>query len=45
LANVKLVADANIRPGECVVETNKGMIEYFIEEHLKKVSEALKITE
>jgi flagellar biosynthesis/type III secretory pathway protein FliH len=45
LANVKLVADANIRPGECVVETDKGMIEYFIEEHLKKVSEALKITE
>lgn len=45
LANVKLVADANIGPGECVVETNKGMIEYFIEEHLKKVSEALKITE
>ncbi len=45
LANVKLVADANIRPGECVVETDKGMIEYFIEEHLKKISEALKITE
>ena len=42
LVNVKLVADANIRPGECVVETDKGMIEYFIEEHLKKVSEALK---
>ena len=42
LANVKLVADANIRPGEFVVETDKGMIEYFIEEHLKKVSEALK---
>ena len=24
LATVKLVADANIRPGECVVETDKG---------------------
>jgi flagellar biosynthesis/type III secretory pathway protein FliH len=45
LANVKLVPDANIGPGQCVVETDKGMIEYFIEEHLKKVSEALKITE
>jgi len=45
LANVKLVADANIGPGQCVVETDKGMIEYFIEEHLKKISEALKITE
>jgi len=42
LANVKLVPDANIGPGQCVVETDKGMIEYFIEEHLKKVSEALK---
>ena len=42
LSNAKLVADANIGPGECVVETDKGMIEYFIEEHLKKVSEALK---
>ena len=45
LGNAKLVADASIGPGECVVETDKGMIEYFIEEHLKKVSEALKITE
>ena len=44
-SHVKLVASANVGPGECVVETNKGMIEYFIEEHLKKVSEALKITE
>ena len=45
LGNVKLVPDANIGPGQCVVETDKGMIEYFIEEHLKQISEALKITE
>jgi len=45
LSNVKLIPDAGIGRGECVVETDKGMIEYFIEEHLKKVSEALKITE
>ncbi|MHC5061166.1 MAG: FliH/SctL family protein [Planctomycetota bacterium] len=43
--HVKLAAGANVGPGECIVETDKGMIEYFIAEHLKKVSEALKITE
>jgi flagellar biosynthesis/type III secretory pathway protein FliH len=45
LGNVKLAPDAHIGPGQCVVETDKGMIEYFIEEHLKQISEALKITE
>jgi flagellar biosynthesis/type III secretory pathway protein FliH len=45
LGNVKLAADTNIGPGQCVVQTDKGMIEYFIEEHLKQISEALKITE
>ncbi len=44
-ASVKLVPDEGIGPGQCVVETDKGMIEYFIQEHLKKISEALKITE
>ena len=43
--NVKLVPDVNIGPTQCVVQTDKGMIEYFIEEHLKQISEALKITE
>ena len=41
LSEVKLVGDAGIGPGQCVVETDKGMVEYFIEEHLKQVSEAL----
>ncbi len=41
LANVKLVADPGIGCAECVVETNKGMIEYFIDEHLRQVTEAL----
>ena len=41
LANVKLVADPGIGCAECVVETNKGMIEYFINEHLRQVTEAL----
>ena len=44
-ANVKLVPDVNIGPAQCVVQTDRGMIEYFIEEHLKQISEALKITE
>ena len=42
LANVKLMADANLGPAQCVVETDKGMIEYFIEQHLQLIGEALK---
>jgi len=45
LGSVKLVPDVNIGPAQCVVQTDKGMIEHFIEEHLKQISEALKITE
>ena len=41
LANVELVADANIGPGQCVVETDKGVIEYFIEQHLQQIGKAL----
>ncbi len=44
LTNVKLVPDPSIGAAECVVETDKGMIEYFIEEHLKQVSTALEAT-
>jgi flagellar biosynthesis/type III secretory pathway protein FliH len=42
LANVKLVSDPNISSAQCVVETDKGMIEYFIEQHLQLIGEALK---
>jgi flagellar biosynthesis/type III secretory pathway protein FliH len=45
LGSVKLMPDVNIGPAQCVIQTDKGMIEYFIEEHLKQISEALKITE
>ncbi len=41
LSSVKLSADPGIGPAECVVETDKGMVEYFIEEHLRQVGEAL----
>jgi len=43
IANVKLIADPGIGLAECVVETNKGMVEYLIEEHLNQISKALKI--
>lgn len=41
LSSVKLAADPRVGPAECVVETDKGMVEYFIEEHLRQVGEAL----
>lgn len=41
LANVELVADANIGPGQCTVETDKGTVDYFIEQHLQQISKAL----
>lgn len=41
LSNVELVADANIGPGQCVVETDKGTIDYFIEQHLQQIGKAL----
>jgi flagellar biosynthesis/type III secretory pathway protein FliH len=45
LANIKLKADPNIGPANCILETDRGMIEYCIEEHLKQVAQALKGTE
>ena len=45
LANIKLTADPNIGPAHCILETDRGMIEYCIEEHLKQVAQALKGTE
>jgi flagellar assembly protein FliH len=43
IANIQLIADPGIGLAECVVETNKGMVEYLIEEHLTQISKALKI--
>ena len=43
IANMQLIADPGIGLAECVVETNKGMVEYLIEEHLNQISKALKI--
>ena len=45
LANISLVPDSLIGHGECVVETAKGIVEYYIDEHLKQISQALGATE
>ncbi len=43
IANIQLTADPGIGLAECVVETDKGMVEYLIEEHLDQISKALKL--
>ena len=44
-AGLKLVADPNIGQAECLLETPKGIIRSSIEEHLERISEALKKVE
>jgi flagellar biosynthesis/type III secretory pathway protein FliH len=39
---VQLVADPDIGRAQCRVETPKGIIKYIIDEHLEKISKALK---
>jgi flagellar biosynthesis/type III secretory pathway protein FliH len=41
LASIKFVADANIGRAECLLESPKGIIKSFIEEHMERISEAL----
>jgi flagellar biosynthesis/type III secretory pathway protein FliH len=41
-AGLELAADPGIGPGECLVETPKGIVKSFIEEHLERIGEALK---
>ena len=38
----KLLPDANIGPAQCIIETDKGMIEHLIDKHLAQITEALK---
>jgi len=40
-ASIKFVADANIGRAECLLESPKGIIKSFIEEHMERISEAL----
>jgi len=39
---IKFIADPNIGRAECLVESPKGIIESLIDEHLKRIAEALK---
>ena len=41
---VHFSGDASIGPAECMIETDHGVIEYLIEEHLKQVASALSKT-
>ena len=40
-AELELTADWSIGRGQCLVETPKGIVKSFIEEHLEHISEAL----
>lgn len=41
LAELNFVADWGIARADCLVETPKGIIKSFVEEHLERISEAL----
>jgi len=45
LAGIEFIADSNIGPAECLVETPKGIIKSLIDEHLARISEALEKAE
>ena len=40
-SSAKFVADPSINPAECIVESDKGLVEYLIEEHLNQIETAL----
>ncbi len=40
-AGLEFTADWSIGRGECLVETPKGIVKSFVEEHLERISEAL----
>jgi flagellar biosynthesis/type III secretory pathway protein FliH len=35
------VDDSSVKNGECIVETNEGVVEYLIQEHLSQIESAL----
>lgn len=45
LLGVEFIADSNIGPAECLVETPKGIVKSLIDEHLARISEALEKAE
>ena len=42
---LELTADWSIGRGECLIETPKGIVKSFIEEHLERIGEALQKVE
>ena len=44
-AELEFTADWSVGRGECLVETPKGIVKSFIEEHLERISEALQKVE
>lgn len=42
---LEFAADGSVGRGECLVETPKGVVKSFIEEHLERISEALEKVE
>ncbi len=45
LKGVNLVADPNTAPAQCMIETPKGIIQFFIDEQLEQISKALEKAE
>lgn len=45
LAALEFTADWSIGRGECLIETPKGIVKSFIEEHLERIGEALQKVE
>lgn len=43
--NTKMIPDANIGRAQCIIETDKGIVRYFIDEHLKQIDKALRNVE
>jgi len=41
LEGIRFVADSNIGRAECLLETPKGIVKSFIEEHIEQIREAL----
>jgi flagellar biosynthesis/type III secretory pathway protein FliH len=39
--NIKFASDPNIGRAECLLETHKGIVKSFINEHIERISEAL----
>ena len=42
LSHAKMIGDPSVGNAECIVETDKGLIEYMIEDHLVQIENALK---